>query len=111
MKLDNSQIISVAQAQYNLKLKMNFLAQRTYRELCKAQKEGMQQVWDNPDGLTPQQACDALKTEAGSYFAAHRKLTELIVSLAAAATPPVAPDITLPTHKYTLNEDGTVTVN
>lgn len=78
-----------------------------YRRLCELQKQGINRIWHHPR-LTPQQAIDALGTNAVRIFQAHGALTEVIVAVA--ALDEVAPDILLPTNGFTANPDGSVTV-
>lgn len=65
-------------------------------------------MWDNPDGLTPQQVADIAGENGGKLMSFHAGLTNFIV--AAATADGVAPDIALPTHNFTVGEDGRVTV-
>lgn len=61
-------------------------------------------VWNNRNGLTPQQVCDALATDAGSLFALAGGLQAVINTAQAGSltlTPPKA---------VTVNSDGTVTI-
>lgn len=109
MKITNeNQKIAKPLAQNKLKEKLKSDAQVTYIQLCKMQKEGMKQVWNNPNELTPQEACDALGKDCVSYFQAHGWLTELIYKLATASG--IKPDITLPDREFVMNSDGTVTI-
>lgn len=80
---------------------------QSYQQLCRIQQIGIKAVWNHPY-LTPQQACDALGTDAGKFFIAHGKLTEAVAAIAAQAG--VQPDILLPSAAFAVNEDGTVTV-
>jgi len=81
---------------------------QSYRDSVRVQKDGIAQVWKNPLGLTPQEVFYSVGTNAGAMLAAHGALTTCIIIAATAAG--VAPDIALPTHAFTVNEDGTVTV-
>lgn len=100
--------LTVAQKQSRVSGRLLSQSRSTYAQLCRAQKEAINQVWHNTDGLTPQQAFDALGTKAGALVAAHAKVTTLIAELS--AVDGVAPDILLPTHAFTVHPDGTVTV-
>lgn len=82
-------------------------AAQTYAQLSAIQKRGIQTLWHNPQA-TPQQVCDALGVDAAKVFAAHGALTDLIVSLA--TVDGITPDIALPTKKFTVNQNGTITV-
>lgn len=78
-----------------------------YRQLCRIQKLGIERIWHHPR-LTPQQAVDALGSDAARIFQAHGALTQVIAAVA--ALDEVEPDLLLPTHEFTVNPDGTVTV-
>ncbi len=84
------------------------MAQQQYSQLCRMQKQGMNFLWDNPDGLTPQQVCDSVGSDASLYILAHGALTSCIVSAATASN--ITPDIILPDNAFTLKNDGTVTI-
>jgi hypothetical protein len=90
-----------------LKQRIDMLGQKTYRELCTSQKGTMNEIWHNPS-LTPQEAVDVFGKGAVSMFSAHGKLTKLIVDIATEAK--ITPDILVPTHEFTANPDGTVTI-
>lgn len=79
-----------------------------FRFLCTIQREGIDMVWSSKTGLTPQQVCDSLGTDAGSVFGFHGILSDAIIQAAQAEG--FAPDIKYPTNKFTINPDGTVTV-
>lgn len=82
-------------------------AREGYRRLCQIQKQGIKRIWNHPR-LTPQQAVDALGIDAARIFQAHGALTQVIAAVA--ALDEVEPDLQLPTHEFTINPDGTVTV-
>ena len=58
--------------------------------------------------MTPQQACDALGTDASKVFDFHASLTGAIVSIA--QRDGIQPDIGYPKFSFLRNPDGTVTV-
>lgn len=78
-----------------------------YKRLCQIQKQGITRIWNHPR-LTPQQAVDALGTDAARIFQAHGALTQVIADIA--ALDGVQPDLLLPTHAFAANPDGTITV-
>ncbi len=84
-------------------------ARRNYRVFLAAQKRGIEVIWQNAAGLTPQQCCDSLGTDAARVFRLHGLLTDFIVAVQQLEGLPV--DIATPTHAFTLNADGTVTVD
>lgn len=61
-------------------------------------------IWENNDGLTPQQAFDAFGNEAGKLIQASLACSTLINTLF-----PNTVDVN-PPHPVTVNQDGTVTV-
>jgi hypothetical protein len=62
------------------------------------------EIWNNPQGLTPQQVFDSLNTNAGSFLT----LLNSIIS-ALNAIIPGSINLTAP-HSTTINDNGTVTV-
>ena len=83
-------------------------AAANYQQLVRIQKEGIRTVWNNPQGLTPQQVCDALGADAVKVFDIHGILTDAIVQIA--GRDGVAPDVALPKKTFTRNQDGTITI-
>ncbi|MEY4244836.1 MAG: hypothetical protein RLZZ245_2421 [Verrucomicrobiota bacterium] len=79
-----------------------------YRRLCELQKQGINRIWHHPR-LTPQQAVDALGTDAVRIFQAHGALTDAIIAVA--ALDGVAPDILRPSHNFTAEADGSIIVS
>lgn len=84
------------------------LGTRMFTQLVEMQRKSISFVWDHPRGLTPQEVCDALGTEAGNAFHIHGMFTQAILDIAAVEG--VTPDILLPDKAFTVNADGTVTV-
>lgn len=80
-------------------------AQRCFNSMLTTYAQSMAAVWQNVDGLTPQQAFDALGTSAGQAV----QLLGLLVATVNSATPGTLP-VPDPTA-ITVNQDGTVTVN
>ena len=99
--------ISLAREASRLRAAILADAREGYKRLCQIQKQGASRIWHHPR-LTPQQAVDALGTDAVRIAQAHGALTEVIDSIA--ALDEVLPDIVLPTHEFTMNPDGTITV-
>ena len=85
------------------------MAKNNYEFLLRAQKNGTDAIWSNAAGLTPQQACDALGTGAARMFQLHGLLTDFILSIQQLEG--LTSNVTLPTNAFTLNPDGTVTVD
>lgn len=80
---------------------------QAYETLKRIQKEGIRMGWDNPN-LTPAEAAEALGADAAKIFTFHGILTGALVQIA--SLDGLAPDISLPTNEFTLNQDGTVTI-
>ena len=67
------------------------------------------EVWKNPDGLTPQQVCDALGTKADNLFVIAGTLVNALSQIDPAG---LGAMVNLPTgYTVTGNADGTVTVS
>jgi hypothetical protein len=88
------------------------LSRRTFSEMVDTQRSGIDLLWNGQasglHSLTPQQVCDALGTDAGRVFAFHGRLTECLLDQAAVDGATVA--LKYPTHNFTVNENGTVTI-
>lgn len=61
-------------------------------------------IWSNSNGLTPQEVCDALGTDAGNLFT----LAGSLQAVVNAAQPGALPQA--PLKAVTINSDGTVTL-
>jgi hypothetical protein len=85
------------------------LIARNWQAMVNCQNDGIDLIWHNAFGLTPQEAVDALGTDAAKVFSFHGALTTLLATQAAADGVSVA--IKLPTFAFTSNQDGTVTVD
>jgi len=99
---------SLAGKQERASKRVVMLAQSGYSQLARMQKQGIDLVWHNSEGLTPQQVCDALGTKAGKIFAIHAALTDALIAAQTADGVPV--DVALPTNAFTVNPNGTVTI-
>lgn len=84
------------------------LGTRMFMQLVEIQRKSISFVWNHPRGLTPQEVCDALGTEAGKAFQIHGLFTQAILDIA--AVDEVTPDIALPDKAFTVNQDGSVTI-
>ena len=99
--------ISLAREASRLRAAVLADAREGYKRLCQIQKQGITRIWHHPR-LSPQQAVDALGTDAARIFQAHGALTQVIAAVA--ALDGVQPDLLLPTHEFAANPDGTITV-
>jgi hypothetical protein len=79
---------------------------RTYNDLVRTQKTGIDMVWNNRE-FTPQQVIDALGDDALKIFDVHGKLTDYLVAISAIDGVEYVP--ALPTNAFIV-EDGKITV-
>ncbi len=77
---------------------------RCFASMLDAYKKNAAQVWENPQGLTPQDVLDGFGTDAAELF----RLASLLKGVINAAVPGTIPDSAAP---IVINADGTVTVN
>ena len=67
-----------------------------------------QEVWQNPDGLTPQQVCDALGSRAASLFVVAGTMSNALYTIDPAG---LGTMVNMPTgYTVTLHADGTATL-
>jgi hypothetical protein len=99
--------ISLAREASRLRAAVLADAREGYKRLCQIQKQGITRIWHHPR-LSPQQAVDALGTDAARIFQAHGALTQVIAAVS--ALDGAQPDLLLPTREFTVNPDGTITV-
>lgn len=85
------------------------LIARNWQNMVNCQHDGIDLIWHNAFGLTPQEAIDALGTNAVKVFAFHAALTLLLYTQAQAEGITVV--LKFPTFAFTENEDGTITVD
>ena len=83
------------------------ISARTYSDLVKVQKDGIESVWHNPQ-FTPQQIIDSLGDDAIKIFNFHGRLTDYLVDVSAVDNVSYTP--ALPTNSFVFNEDGSITV-
>jgi hypothetical protein len=100
--------LTAAAKQARLLVRVQSLTRSGYAQLKRLQSDGVTLIWHNPDGLTPQQACDALGASAAKLFGYHGTLTTALAAMQQADGIPI--DVALPTNAFTVNPDGTVTV-
>lgn len=86
------------------------LSQLHWQRMMDVYQAGLDLVWHNSRGLTPQQVCDELGTSAAATFYAHGLLADFLRSLYAVNFPGDTLPLPLPTNAFAANEDGTVTV-
>jgi hypothetical protein len=78
----------------------------TNKRLVRLFADGINLVWNNPKA-TPQQVCDELGTDAKEVFELHAALGQFLDS----NSPNDLSELKSRIGSYTLNSDGTVTVN
>lgn len=86
------------------------LSQLHWVRMMDVYQTGLDLVWHNNRGLTPQQVCDELGTSAAATFYAHGLLADFLRALYAVNFPGDTLPLPLPTNAFTAHEDGTVTV-
>ena len=111
---------TTVQLQAQLQQQVKNKASQAFQQMVRQQNDGINAIWHNPNGLTPQQAVDALGTDAARIFAAHGALTNAVVAAVSAdnaamtalnpAYVPVAAPILKPTFTWTVNSNGTITI-
>lgn len=93
--------------QEKLRNRVSRQSQQTFQGLRNTYTEIFNSMWNNRQGLTPQEAFDALGTEAGELF----KFAGIMLATLEAAKPGSTDDLPKgDTSKYTINQDGTVSV-
>lgn len=84
------------------------LTKNIFEELLKAQKKGIDLVWNTP-GLTPQQVIDGLGSDALKIFQFHGELTDFIKAIASIDGLDV--QLKYPTNAFTVDETGAIIVS
>jgi hypothetical protein len=98
--------LTLVQLQFQEGLAIRQKAVNLYGVLVPFYNNLMATVWANPRGLTAQQVCDSLGTDAGTLFQAAAIAAQLILLGNSSA-----PLTTVPTGAtITINADGTVTI-
>lgn len=83
------------------------MAFATYRRAKGRYTSMLQDFWKDPTGLTPQQVSDALGTDAADLFHFVGNLRTFILAVNPSANIPVPSSF----GTWTINGDGTVTIN
>lgn len=97
-------VLSRAEKQVRTAQNIKALANQGFQGLFKTAKLGLVLVWENPDGLSPQEVFDSLGTDAGAYLNVARKTIALLNEELPGTLPEETP------KPVTINDDGTVTV-
>lgn len=82
------------------------MTKQTYREMVQAFNQGAQIFWQNRMGASPSEIAAELGNDAKEVFELHYKLGQLIATVKPEA---IAEGASL-VGNFTMNEDGTVTV-
>lgn len=91
----------------NVKKKINIFSSRSFSELVKIQKEGIDLVWNNRQH-TPQEIIDSLGDDAIKVFQFHGALTTLIATIA--KMDGIEIELKYPTNAFTISNTGKITV-
>lgn len=98
------QELTLAQKQERTKVRIARKSYETYQGLIGSYTDIREMVWNNQQGLTPQQVFDALGTDAAEMF----QLSGLLVQTVNAVKPDTLS--AAQPYEFTVNDDGTVTV-
>jgi len=104
MGILDTPVLTLAQKQAATKTQLRAVARGMRDTLAKQYGTGFDLVWNNPMGLTPQEALNALGTDAGQLLTFAETLKATINTLAPGTITQAAP------HNVTVNQDGTATV-
>lgn len=77
-----------------------------FQQLLNTYKRGVRQFWSNPH-FTPSEISAELGTDAAELFKAHGQLADYLESIVPGSTT----DIVAEVGSFTVNTDGTVTIN
>lgn len=92
------------------KLAANRLIQttrQTYQQMVNAFNRGSNTFWQNGAGATPEQIAAELGTDAKEVFELHYKLGQLLATV----KPEAIAEGNSVIGNFTMNQDGTVTIN
>ena len=98
-------VLTTTQAQTKLKTTATAQINQVYRMNVTIYNSLMNSIWQNADGLTPQQAFDSFGTDAGELVTYGHLLAGLINNVTPDAVSTITPEA------LTVNENGTVTAN
>jgi hypothetical protein len=73
------------------------------------QNDGMDEFWQNSQGLTPQQVADAFGPDCAKLFAFNSELVKFLQKQGEIGS--ATPTIRQPLNQFTVNQDGTVTIS
>ncbi len=105
-KPSNNDAVGARQARTAARLSRHMVSGET--QLLRSFAGLYQEVWQNADGLTPQQVCDALGTKAGNLFVIAGTMANALYTIDPAG---VGAMVNVPSgYTATINADGTVTV-
>lgn len=83
------------------------LTRQTYQQMVSAFNQGSSIFWQNPMGASPQEIADALGADAKEIFELHAKLGALLATV----KPEAIAEGSSVVGQFTVNGDGTVTIN
>lgn len=105
--LDQNAVPDVENAAKRAAERLTELTRITYMQMVMAFNQGSNMFWNNVNGATPQDIAAELGTNAKEIFELHSKLGQLIASV----KPEAIAEGSSVVGQFTMNEDGTVTIN
>lgn len=96
--------LTKAEKQVQVKQQIQSVANQGFNGLVKVLQTGLMLVWENPNGLNPQEVFDALGVDAKAHVLAAQAFINVVNMQVPGAVNNITP---LP---IVLNDDGTVTV-
>lgn len=87
--------------------RLRMMTKQTYDQMVQAFNQGVKVFWNNPSEVSPSEIAAELGTDAKEIFELHYKLGQLIASV----RPEDVVESAGLVGNFTMNDDGTVTVN
>jgi len=87
--------------------RLRMMTKQTYDQMVQAFNQGARVFWNNPNEVSPSEIAAELGADAKEIFELHHKLGQLIASV----RPEDIAESSNSIGQFTMNADGTVTVN
>lgn len=87
--------------------RLKMLTRQTYQQMVQAFNQGAKIFWQNPTGVLPSEIATELGTDAKEIFELHAKLGALLASV----KPEAISDSSSIVGNFTMNDNGTITIN
>lgn len=87
--------------------RVKMLTRQTYQQMVQAFNQGTKIFWQNPNGVSPAEISAELGADAKEIFELHAKLGALLASV----NPEAISEASSLVGQFTMNNDGTVTIN